>query len=691
MKRILIVDDLEANRYYLESLLRGHGYEPFLARHGAEALAMARRSLPDAVVSDLLMPVMDGYTLLRYWKSEPQLREIPFVVYTATYTEPEDERLARELGADAFFVKPMEPETFLGRLRQVTAAPGTSPTQWSLQDSESREETLEAYSRALIRKLEEKSIALEAANKALLEDIGRREAAEAALRISEERFRLLARATNDAIWDLDLDTGVRWWGEGFKALFGHAEGQASCQQLAWAELLHPDDRERVLRAFGQVLEEGQDIWSAKYRFRRADGSWAIVQDRARVIRGVGGRALRMVGGLSDITQRVTLEEQLHRSQRLEAIGRLTGGVVHDFNNFLMVVTGAAELLVPRVAADPEAQALVIQCLEAAQRGTQLCHRLLAFARKQSLSPKPTDVGKVIGNLRSLLERLLDRRIELVLECAHGLPEAMVDPAQLENAILNLVTNARDAMPTGGTLAIRTSLHTAPDGLLSLLIEVSDTGIGVSPEQIDRLFEPFYTTKAERKGTGLGLAMVYGFVQQSKGRVAVDSEPGKGTSFSLYLPLAEVVASAQGSDRGLGLAVPPVQAPARILVVDDDELSRRSVCARLISLGHQVATAKDGEEALALLRGPEHFDLLLTDVVMAGIDGPVLAQAARELRPELKVLFSSGYEGFDRLTESTLQPMLRKPYHRAELAMALSAILGPPSVATVMVAETHGPR
>lgn len=687
MSYVLVVDDKEENRYFLKALLSGHGYKVNTARHGAEALVVARQATPELIISDLLMPVMDGYTLLRHWKADPQLRTVPFIVYTATYTQAEDEKLAMDLGADAFVLKPAEPDEFLARMREVAARPASSAGDVETAERADETEVLRHYSETLIRKLEEKSLQLTEINSKLQQDIERREKAEAALRDSEERFRLLARATNDAIWDWDLKQDIRWWGDGFAQMFGHVPSASKSAREVWSDRIHPDDRQRVLNSLQESIRSG-DSWQAAYRLQRADGSWAPVEDRAQLVRDEHGVAVRMVGGLTDVSERAALEERLRNSQRLEAVGQLTGGIAHDFNNLLTIVLGNAETLVELLEHDAKKRELARMIIGAAERGAELTQRLLAFARKQSLSPRAVDLNRLLSGLNLMLDRVLGPSIELVFEPADDLPAATVDAAQLEHAVINLCVNARDAMPNGGRVHIATGLasydsdtevqgQVFPAGCY-VRLQVSDTGCGILPEHLSNIFEPFFSTKQEGKGAGLGLAMVYGFVRQSGGYIVVDSTPGHGAMFTLYLPVAEdCVATASDS-----LAPAAVKRGCEcILLVEDDVLVRQIAQHNIESLGYRVIAANGGDSALSILKAMkargERVDLMFTDVQMTGMNGPDLAVQARELQPELRVLYTSGYtpqlSGQARLPGSDW-PILQKPYRRAELAEHLANAL-----------------
>jgi signal transduction histidine kinase/CheY-like chemotaxis protein len=389
----------------------------------------------------------------------------------------------------------------------------------------------------------------------------------------------------------------------------------------------------------------------------------------------------------------SLNERLRQSQRLEAVGQLTGGVAHDFNNLLTVVMGNAELLVELNESNPQQRELAEMIATAARRGADLTQRLLAFARKQPLAPKVVDINPLIAGLDPMLRRTLGEHIEIELIRAAGLWPALVDPGQLENALLNLCLNARDAMPAGGRLTLETAnarldadyaaryLDVVPGQYV--LLAVSDTGTGIAPDILRKVFEPFFTTKETGKGTGLGLAMVYGFVKQSAGHASIYSEPGQGTTVKLYLPRAQAADTAdhQPTDQAV-----PIGGSGTILLVEDDDAVRRYASAQLRSFGYTVLEASEGAGALALLHQHPEVALLFTDVVMpGGMNGRALADDARRLRPGLRVLYTSGYTEnaivhHGRLDEGAR--LLTKPYRRNELDRAIrDALAAPPGPST----------
>ena len=454
-----------------------------------------------------------------------------------------------------------------------------------------------------------------------------------------------------------------------------------------AKIFAEDERERIA-TFNEARLKGEEA-PAIYRIKgnRRDGARLVMENRAFTIEWGGQKAVCAM--LTDITQQLETEDNLRQSQRMEAIGQLTGGVAHDFNNLLTVILGSAETLVGRLAGNPELKALAEMTANAAERGAELTSRLLAFARRQPLDPKPTDVNGQIHSMDRLLRRTLGEHIEVRIVADHNAWSAMVDAGQLENAILNLCLNARDAMPEGGRLTIETAnvdldagyAMTQPEVAPGqyVLIAVSDTGIGMDRGTLARVFEPFFTTKEAGKGSGLGLSMVYGFVKQSDGHIRIYSESGQGTTVRLYLPRAD--ARAESSPAPAEASVVET-GNERILLVEDDELVRTHVGRQLQDLGYSVVDVDSGIEALEILKQDKAFDLLFTDIVMSGgMNGRQLSEEAAKLVPELPVLFMSGYTENAIVHNGRLDPgvqLIAKPFRRRELAARLRAILAAPN-------------
>ena len=512
-----------------------------------------------------------------------------------------------------------------------------------------------------------------------------------------ERFRILARATSDLVWDWNIDADTVWWNDRLAADYGHDPSALPVGSAALTALIHPEDRARMTARLESARARGDgSAWLDEYRLRRADGSYATVVGQGFILRDEISGATRMVSSATEVTALRELDDRLRQAQKLEAIGQLTGGVAHDFNNLLTVILGSAELLEEQLPPTGDAYDLATAIRTSAERGASLTHRLLAFARRQTLDAKPIDANALVAGMGDLLRRSLGEHIEVEIRLAPDLRLALVDPSQLENAVLNLCLNARDAMPSGGRLVIETANADPEDADASLeehgvsggyvLVTVSDTGIGMNAETVARVFEPFFTTKDVGKGSGLGLSMVYGFVKQSGGHVHIRSEPGRGTDVKLYLPRAPEAAEEDERHRD---ALTDLGSGERILLVEDDELVRAHAVRQLRALGYTVTAVENGRLALALVERGEPFDLLLTDVVMpGGLDGRALAEKVRALRPQLPVLFASGYAEatFAAADGSALPgPMLPKPYRRQELAAKVRELLsrshsGTPSVA-----------
>ncbi|MBL8705245.1 MAG: response regulator, partial [Rhodospirillales bacterium] len=385
-----------------------------------------------------------------------------------------------------------------------------------------------------------------------------------------------------------------------------------------------------------------------------------------------------------------LNQKLRQSQKMEAVGQLTGGVAHDFNNLLTVILGSNEMLAQSLAGNPELRGIAELAVKAAERGAELTNRLLAFGRRQALSPTPSDINRLLAGMEKLLRRTLGEHVDIEMVQSGGLWKAMVDTGQIENAILNLCLNARDAMPQGGRLTIETAnvrldaayadRHSELEPGQYVMVAVSDTGTGMDAATLERAFEPFFTTKEVGKGSGLGLSMVYGFIKQSKGHVRIYSEQGQGTTVKLYLPRAYTGKPTEEEASG---GVAARRGDEKILLVEDDELVRDHVSAQLKSLGYDVVVAANGPEALDLIRRSA-FDLLFTDIVMpGGMNGRQLADEARKLRPTMPVLFTSGYTENAIVHHGRLDPgvhLLQKPYRRQELAAKLRAVLDRDAVA-----------
>lgn len=380
------------------------------------------------------------------------------------------------------------------------------------------------------------------------QDITKQRAAADLNRELNSRFQMLAKATTDAMWEWDITRNKQWWNDGIYNLFGYSGDGSQFGISDWIDKIHPGDKDRVINGFYDALKDGSETWRDEYRFSRSDGSMAHVADYGFIVRDETGKATRVIGGMKDVTEQRSIEQQFARAQRLDALGQLTGGVAHDLNNLLTIIIGNAEMLTEHIW-DDTLLGQTKMIIAAAQRGGEFINHLLAFSRRQVLAPQVLDLGQLISQMYSLLGRALGENIEVAISHPTGVWLAHADRAQLESAILNLCINSRDAMPNGGQISIHLVNYKQDvnDGPLKageyVEIEVSDEGAGMSEDVVAHAFEPFFTTKAVGKGSGLGLSMVYGFVTQSGGHAKLDSMVGRGTTVKLYLPRAKILGPA----------------------------------------------------------------------------------------------------------------------------------------------------
>jgi two-component system cell cycle sensor histidine kinase/response regulator CckA len=516
----------------------------------------------------------------------------------------------------------------------------------------------------------------------LRREVQDREQAQAALKSSEEKFRSIVETTRDWICASDSVGRCRYSNPAVASILGFSPTELVGRSL-W-ELVHPEDRPRAFEVFGQCHDTRKGWSGLVVRLQHRDGSWRCLESAGMPILDSSGTVVGFQGTGHDTTEQRMLEEQLRQSQKMEAVGRLAGGVAHDFNNLLGVILGYSELLMKRQLDGPSG-AKVEQIRKAAERAAGLTRQLLAFSRKQLLDLKVIDLNTILTDTASMLRRLIGEDVELQLITSPEVARVRVDAGQIEQVLMNLAVNARDAMPTGGRLVLKAALANvdasqavelaglAPGPHVTLT--VSDTGSGMEPKVLAHAFEPFFTTKEKGRGTGLGLATVYGIVKQSGGCVTVESAPGAGTTFCIYLPRVPAVAEPPAETREPSRTE---RGSETVLVVEDEAALRTLARQILEANGYSVLEAASGMEALVTAQGysgPIH--LLLTDVVMPGMSGPELAERLRSVRPELAVLFMSGYTDdalghHGALTPGTL--LIQKPFKEERLTRQLREAL-----------------
>jgi hypothetical protein len=629
--RLLVIEDAPDDAELLRLELRRAGYDVTLQRVETLAgmsAALEKRSW-DLVVSDHSMPGMTSFSALEVLrKHDPDL---PFIIFSGGIGE-EEAVAAMRAGAKDYVMK--------GDVARLVPA-----IKRELKQAEVRRQTRSAE--AAIRELEQmREFALESAH------------------IGE--------------WEIDLASRVFRPSPRFFRLFGHAAPPQTWSYAAAMAQIAPDDRARVEQAFDRALEQDAEI-DLEFRVTWPDDTvhwlWARAhrftpEERPPVLAGI----------MVDIGQRKETEAQLHQAMKMEAIGQLTGGIAHDFNNLLTVILGNSGLLLEAVGDNAELTELLESIHHAGRSGAELTRRLLAFARQQPLQVREIDLGKYLHEAASLSRQPLGPGITLDFAIEDDLPSVRIDPSQLSTAVLNLVINARDAMPDGGTITITAERVKSPiaahDGTF-VRLAVADSGTGMSPETAARAIEPFFTTKEVGKGTGLGLSMVYGFVRQSGGQIAIDSKPGRGTTINICLP--SVLAAKLDEPPVERVPVQAAERTTTILVVDDDRAVRGFLVAVARGLGHRVIEAADGAEALTALAVAPEIELLFSDVAMPnGMTGYELAAAARKRRPGLKILLTSGFPAKDVLKRAALDSdirVLQKPYDPSELAANITMALG----------------
>lgn len=717
MTRVLVVEDSPTQAEILRVVLDGSGFAADVATDAEMALRALDRTSFDLVVSDIVMPGISGYELCQRIKSSPNGRNTP-VILLSSLSDPMDIIRGLECEADSFITKPYQADRLLARIRTllenkrarvdsgvkfgvelvflgkkflitsekeqildllISTFEDTVRTNLGLQktqaDLATAKEELENYARELEKRVRERTeelekkaeqlnLALEASNK------------------SEARFRSLVSNLAQPMWVRDRET-FRFLHVNDAAIREYGYSQSEFLAMTVQDLSSPDSRfpsPQEISAMTQVTTPNFHM-----RQRKKNGEIIDVELTGTQLEFEGRPAVLVVA--NNITERLKIEAQVRHNERLEAVGSITGGVAHDFNNLLTVVKATAEELRDELGNSPLRQAAEM-VLEAADRGAELVRHLMAFARKQELAPTLLDVNALVDTVVKLIRRTLPTNIGIKLEKAKNLPLVSVDPGRLENALLNLAVNARDAMPDGGEIVIETSGVDLDEQYARensgvrpgfyVLIALSDTGTGMPQDVIDHAFEPFFTTKGVGKGTGLGLSMVYGLIKQSGGHAKIYSVLGSGTTIKLYLPASTEKVAADVKPLPKAVATAPAAGAGNLLLVEDDDLVRKSVTAKLQRLGYIVTSVASAAEAITMLESRSDFKVMLSDVMMPGtMTGADLAREVLKRWSHIGVLLSSGY------TESSIGSkaqipegvrLLSKPYSNADLAAALQETL-----------------
>ena len=655
---ILVVDDEPDNRFALSHVLAELEQRVVEAASGEDALRFLLSEECAVILLDANMPGLDGYATAELIRRRERSRHIPIIFVSAI--DKDDEHIARAyaMGAVDYVFKPVDPVILRSKISVLV--------DLYLKNEEVRRQG------QLERMLQEENLRI------------RQEKfeAEQRLRQVEERQTAIVRSLPIALYSARVTgrfSGPRFVSEGMAQAIGFPAARFVEDPDLWPERIHPEDRERVLADVADIHASGG--MAAEYRWICSDGSHRWFLDRAVLIRDHGGQPQEIFGSCLDITDRRRIEQQLFQAQKMEAVGQLTGGIAHDFNNMLTVVIGNLDSLARALRGTGRNFGRAEMALTGALSCAELTRRLLAFARRQPLQPSPVHLGQMCRNVAKLLGRTLGERIRIDIKGEPGLWHVLADPAQVESSLINLAVNARDAMTEGGTLTIETSNVTSrgedddiPAGDF-VLLTVADTGVGMTAEVLERAVEPFFTTKNLGHGTGLGLSMVYGFVKQSGGNVKIESAPNRGTRVKLYLPRSDVLVQQAGEASDTEAAA--ISGRDRtILLVEDDAGVRAVTAAMLKELHFTVIEADNGTHALDIVDSKPEIDLLFTDIVMPGMNGFELGRRARERRPQLPVLYATGYAASYTAPEKGAD-VLAKPYREADLLGKLRLLLTAP--------------
>ena len=653
---ILIVDDEADNRYALNQVLSDLEENVVEAASGEDALRFLLRDECAVILLDANMPGIDGYATAELIRRRERSRHIPIIFVSAI--DRDDKHIARAyaLGAVDYVFKPVDPVILRSKVSVLV---------------ELYKKTIAVQRTALLERfLQEENFKI---RQEKLE-------AERQLRQSEARQSVILASLPITLYSASVDgrfAGPRFVSDSVAQATGFVAQQLVDDVELWCSRIVPEDRARVLEEVATIGASG--AMSTEYRWLCADGTQRSFLDRAVLIRDEHGRPMEIFGGCLDVTERRTAEQQLFQSQKMEAVGQLTGGIAHDFNNMLTVVIGNLDALARTLKGSGRNFDRAQMALTGALSCAELTRRMLAFARRQPLQPKPVHLGQMSLGIAKLLGRTLGERLTVEVHIQDDLWRVMADPAQVESSLINLAVNARDAMLEGGTLTIdarntfnEQSGTDLPSGEF-VVLSVTDTGSGMPQDVVDRALEPFFTTKKIGHGTGLGLSMVYGFVKQSGGHVRIESAVGRGTSVRLYLPKTDAELEPQNTAADQDATTYSGHERC-ILLVEDDAGVRAVTAALLKELHFTVMEADNGTRALEIIDREPNIDLLFTDIVMpGGINGFELGRRAKERRPQMPVLYATGYAASFSASEQGAD-VLAKPYRESDLLIKLRHLL-----------------
>lgn len=635
--KIVAIDDSEESLMALQFLISKRLPDAILltAMDGLHGLELAKSENPDVMIVDILMPGMDGYEVCRKLKVDEAMNLIPILFMTGIKTDKNSRIKALESGAEGFLIKPFDEIELVAQIRAM----------YKIKEAKSRQrmETKELASLVAERTWE------------LEKELAERKLIDEALAESETRYRTLADSGQALIWTSGTDKLCNYFNKTWLNYTGHTLEQELGN--GWTEGIHPEDFERCLRIYDTAFDI-REKFSMEYRLLHHTGEYRWIQDDGTPCYDSKGNFTGYIGHCLDITERKKeekdrekLQDQLAQAQKMESVGRLAGGVAHDFNNMLSVILGYTEMALNQISPDQPLYAELKEIQKATERSANLTQQLLAFARKQTINPRVLDLNSTVGSMLKMIKRLIGEDIDLGWKAERIIWPIRVDPNQIDQILANLCVNARDAITGTGKVTIETEnvvfdeYYCASHGDVIpgefVLLAVSDNGCGMDKETMTRLFEPFYTTKDMGKGTGLGLATIYGIVKQNYGFINVYSEPGKGTTFKIYFPRHIGVIEEDQSVTSKEILVS--QGNETILLVEDEPAIMQMGKIMLEKLGYQVLTASTPDKAIDLAQNNDNeIHLLVTDLVMPEMNGRELSNRLHDLFPGIKTLFMSGY-------------------------------------------------
>ena len=665
--KVLVVEDTEDSRVLLHDVLTASGYEVRSAENGKKALKVIEDNfLPDLIVSDILMPEMDGYALCRALKADEKLRSIPFVFYTATYTDPKDEQFAMSLGAARFLIKPIEMPQFLKEIEVVLDKhkAGKLSVGQSLEKSE--EELKENYTEILARKLDKKVRELEEERDKLAK--------------ARDDWESTFQAINDSVMILDLQYRIM---KSNRAVYAPLNaGAEDLQGLKCHILFHDAETPCEGCPVSRTIQDSKPH-VAEIEHKKLKKAF-LVSSFPRFDQN--GKLISIVETAKDITEKNLLEKQLRQAQKMEAIGTLAGGIAHDFNNILMAVIGYTEIIEYEIPYDSPVQKNLQEILKAGNRAKDLVAQILTFSRQSKHENKPVEVQHILKEALNLLRSSIPTTISFAATIDFKCKPILADPSRIHQIIMNLCINAYHAMQEkGGTLTVSLSeeeikpadhvRHDDPVPGRYVKLEISDTGSGMEKHIIDKIFDPYFTTKNQSEGTGLGLAVVRGIVKRIDGHITVDSEPGKGTTFRIFFPQVHAnqhTSAAKEKNREES------RGNERLLIVDDEKQLIKLEEKILERLGYQVTALDNPVEALRVFQEkPEDFDLIITDMTMAEMTGAKLAEKLIEIRKDIPIILCTGYsEIIDKEKAGALgiRDFILKPIKMNEFGTAVRDVL-----------------